>query len=245
MMTFRGGLITLSHTPSTDKGGSMPNSYSLTVINDSELTSPTFAVFAVLPVTADYSSLSLAWLTQQIDATNQYVFQWDITWGFAWAGEGTQPTYQWNGSGSLAADPTSPTECAASFTWNGDFQLLPAQGIPTGYTLSITDSPTIPIPSKQPSSVAVTLGGNSVCATNAGPNLTQEYTLHPTYFIDAGNYVQGQMVDGASVTAFQELEYSGGNTALTATLGQQNTWTVTPSASFDYSALFAKREVSA
>jgi rhizosphere induced protein len=206
----------------------MPNSYSLTVINDSQLTSPTFALFAVLPVTADYSSLSLAWLTQQIDATNQYVFQWDITWGFAWAAQATEPGYEWRGSGGLSANPDSPTECAASFAYDGDFQLLPAAGVPNGYTLSITDGPTIPIPSQQPSSVAVTLGGSSVCATNAGPNLTQEYILHPTYYIDAGNYVQGQMVDASSVTAFQELEYSGGDTALTATLSQQNTWTVTP-----------------
>lgn len=217
----------------------MPNTYTLNVINDSELPSPTFAVFATLPVSSDFATLSLAWLTQQIDANNQYTFTWDITWGFAWAANGTDPGYQWAGQGSLAADPTSPTECAATFGYNGDFQLLPANGSPNGYTLWITDEPTVPIPSKQPSSLAVTLGGSSVCATNAGPNLYQTFTLHPTYYIDAGNYVKGQMVDGDSVTSFQALTYEAGNTSLTATLGPENTWTVADSASVDFSNLLA------
>jgi hypothetical protein len=102
-------------------------------------------------------------------------------------------------------------------------------GTPDGDTLWITDAPTVPVPSRQASSVAVTLSGSPVCATDAGPNLRQAFTLHPTYYIDAGTYVKGQMVDGASVTELQELVYSGGNTALTATLRQDNTWTVEPS----------------
>jgi hypothetical protein len=213
--------------------------YTLNVINDSELPNPTFAVFATLPAQSDFATLNLAWLTQQVDATNKYTFTWPITWGFSWAAQGTEPGYQWAGQGKLAADPNSPSECAATFGYNGDFQLLPANGTPDGYTLWITDAPTVPTPKQKPSSLGVTLGGSSVCATNAGPNLYQTYTLHPTYYIDAGNYVQGQMVDGASVTAFQELTYADGNTSLTATLGASNTWTVTPSVSVDFAARLA------
>lgn len=216
----------------------MPNSYSLTVINDSELESPTFALFATLPATSDFATLNLAWLTQQINATNKYVFTWDITWGFAWAAQGTSAGYQWAGSGTLPADPNSSTESKAEFSYNGDFQLTPATSTPTGDTLWIVDSPTVPLPSKQPSSVAVTLGGSPASATNAGPNLFQTYTLHPTYYIDAGNYVKGQMVDGDSVTSFQELSYTGGNTALTATLNQDNTWTVGNSAEVNFAEAF-------
>jgi hypothetical protein len=214
----------------------MTNSYSLTVINDSELPSPTFAVFATLPNESDYATLSTAWLTQQIDESNQYVFTWDIEWGFAWTAIGTQPKYQWTGSGSLAADPLSDTGCLADFSYNGDFQLQPGQGTPDGSTLWIVDAPTVPLPTKQPSSVAVTLSGSPVCATNAGPNLGQTFTLHPTYYIDAGTYVKGQMVDGTSVTDFYELAFTDGNTALTATLQQDNTWTVESSKEIDFEA---------
>ncbi|HEY3001689.1 MAG TPA: hypothetical protein VGJ44_05015 [Kribbellaceae bacterium] len=219
----------------------MPDSYSLTVINNSELDRPTFAVFATLPTSSSYDTLNLAWLTQPINAGNQYVFTWEITWGFAWSAQGTAAGYQWAGSGTLPADPNSGSECAAEFSYNGDFQLTPAVGTPTGDTLWISDSPTVPLPSQQPSSLAVTLGGSSACATNAGPNLYQTFTLHPTYYIDAGDYIKGQMVDGTSVSAFQELAYTGGNTALTATLNVDNTWTVQKSADVSFADLFAKR----
>jgi rhizosphere induced protein len=221
----------------------MPNSYSLTVINNSELQSPTFAVFAKLPVSSDFNSLNLAWLTQQINANNHYVFTWDLTWGFAWAAQGTEAGYQWAGGGTLPADPNSTTDSKAEFSYNGDFQLVPAPSTPTGDKLWIVDSATVPLPTKNPSSVAVTLGGSTACVTNAGPNLFQTFTLHPTYYIDAGDYVKGQMVDGDSVTAFQELEFSGGSTALTATLNEDNTWTVGNSSEVDFSARLGGRNV--
>ncbi|HKE73449.1 MAG TPA: hypothetical protein VKB57_07525 [Acidimicrobiales bacterium] len=213
----------------------MPNTYSLTVINDSEV-DEVFAVFALLPESTDFNSLSLAWLTQQIDASNQYVFTWNISWGLAWASMGVTPNYQWAGSGAIAANPTSDEACAFDFTYNNDFQIVPAQGTANGYELWITDSPQIPLPSVKASSVACTLSGTSVCAIDAGPNLTQTFTLHPTYFIDAGNYVAGQMVDGSSVSQFQELQYLDGNTALTATLNQDNTWSVESSSAVDFAA---------
>jgi hypothetical protein len=213
----------------------MANTYTLTVVNDSELGNPDFAIFTSLPLVADYASLSCAWLVQQIDDNNTYTFTWDIQWGFAWSATGTNTGVQWAASGSLPADPLSQAECAATFGYNGDFQLLPATGTPDGQTLTITDSPQVPIPSDQPSSVGVTLGGSPACVTNAGPNLTQVYTLHPTYYIDAGQYVKGQMVDGTSLTRFQALEYAAGVYALTATIDADNNWSVEPSAGIDFS----------
>lgn len=109
-----------------------------------------------------------------------------------------------------------------TFTWE-------TNGNPDGAHLWIADSPQIPPPSNQPSSVAVTLSGDPACVTNAGPNLNQTFSLHPTYHVDAGDYVTGQMVDGADVAGFMELEYRGGNDALTATLNADNTWTARPS----------------
>jgi hypothetical protein len=217
----------------------MPNSYSLTVINQSELTRPTFAVFATLPVKSDYDTVNLAWLTRPINSGNNYVFTWDITWGFAWTASGVSPGYQWTGSGHLAADPNSSSTCSATFSYNGDFQLNSANGTPDGSTLWINDAATVPVPSKQASSLAVTLNGDPVCATNAGPNLHQTFSLHPTYYIDAGDYVQGQMVSGTSVTGYQELAYTGGVTALTATLHDDNTWSVQPTANVNFAEMFA------
>lgn len=38
----------------------MPDTYSLTVINNSELASPTFAVFAELPISSTFQAVGLA-----------------------------------------------------------------------------------------------------------------------------------------------------------------------------------------
>ena len=89
----------------------MPDTYTLTVVNKSELDRPTFAVFATLPVSSSYDSINLAWLTQPINDGNQYVFTWEISWGFAWSDSGTKADYQWAGSGGLPADPNSANEC--------------------------------------------------------------------------------------------------------------------------------------
>jgi hypothetical protein len=219
----------------------MANTYNLTVINDSQLGSPDFAVFATLPVQASFASLGTAWLVQQINDNNIYTFTWQLQWGFAWAASGTEAGFQWSASGQIPADPLSQTECAATFGYNGDFTLVPTPGTPDGQTLWITDTPQVPEPATQSSSVGVTLGGSPACVTNAGPNLHQVFTLHPTYYIDAGQYVKGQMVDGTSVTSFQPLVYGNGVYALTATLAADNTWSVKPSSSVDFAALAAER----
>jgi hypothetical protein len=218
----------------------MPNQYNLTLINKSDVQSPTFAVFAMLPNLASPESISLAWLARQINKGNVYRFTWDIEWGFTWSAQGAAEGYEWNGSGTLPADPLSDSMCRAKFDYNGDFMLLPnANGSADGTHLWVEDTPRIPKPSQQESSVGLTLDGRAICAVNAGPNLEQVFTLHPTYYIDAGTYVPGQMVDVDSVTAFQELQYLDGNTALTATLNPGNTWTVQPSNSINFARQMA------
>jgi hypothetical protein len=213
------------------------NSYSLTVINNSEQQKPTFALFATLPVDSSNASLALAWITQQIDTHNHYTFTWNIEWGFAWAGQGTDEGVQWSAGGSLPADPLSSNGCAAELAYDNDFSLTPSPHAATGDKLWITDAPTVPVPSKQACSVGVSLNGSPACVIDAGPNLTQTFTLHPTYYIDAGEYATGQMVDGSSVTAFQKVAFANGVYALTATLNQDNTWSMKPTAEVNIAKL--------
>jgi hypothetical protein len=204
--------------------------YNLTVINNSELESPTFAVFAVVPASAKSDPLHLAWLTQQVNEGNQYTFTWDMAWGFTWSAQGIRQSgtgaYTWQGSGSLDADPEKPEQCQAVFSYNGDFQLVHEARAPLGDTLWIQDRGTVPRPSVQPSSVGVYLNGSPVCAVEAGPSLEQSFILHPTYYVDAGLYQKGQMVDASTVTTFQEVRYQNGNTSLTVTLSNDNSWSV-------------------
>lgn len=213
----------------------MIETYSLTVTNNSELRTPTFAVFAVLPEFKSPESISLAWLTQRINNPDSYKFSWQMAWEFAWAATGTEEGHEWSGWGSLAADPGVPDKCRASFDYDGaTWSLTYLDGVPDLKTLRIVDTPRIPRPSVQPSSVGIKLNGKAVCAIDAGPNLEQVFTLHPTYYISAGTYVEGQMLSAASITDFQEIAYTGGNHALTATLTADNRWVVRPSSTVNF-----------
>jgi rhizosphere induced protein len=213
----------------------MIDTYSLTVINNSELRTPTFAVFAVLPEFKSPESISLAWLTQRIDNPANYTFDWEMGWEFAWEARGTGDGHKWSGSASLKADPGESDQCKASFDYDGaTWSLTYLDGVPDLKTLRIVDTARIPRPSVKPSSVGIKLNGKAVCAIDAGPNLEQVFTLHPTYYINAGTYVEGQMLSAASITAFQELAYTGGNHDLTATLTASNKWVVRPSSTVNF-----------
>jgi hypothetical protein len=204
--------------------------YSLTVANQSELPSPTFALFAVLPNAAKAEVLHLAWLTRQVNANNQCTFGWDMDWAFTWSAQGTRRSsagsYTWQGGGSLEANPETPDKCQAVFSYNGDFQLEHGVRAPVGDTLWLHDDGTVPRPSVQLSSVGISLNGSPVCAVEAGPSLDQTFTVHPTYYIDAGTYQQGQMIDVSTVTTFQEIRFENGATAQTVKLSSDNGWSV-------------------
>lgn len=218
----------------------MTDMYSLTVTNKSQMVQPTFAVFAVLPEFMSATSLNLAWLTQPINKGNTYRFSWNMTWEFVWSAEGVKAGHQWNGSGSLEADAGSKEHCRATFDYDRrDWALLPALGQPDLQTLTIADTTRIPPPSEKPSSVGLSLNGKPVCAIDAGPDLEQVFTLHPTYYISAGTYVAGQMVTVASLTKVKELEYTAGNRALSVTLNEANKWEVQRSSTVNFGALAA------
>jgi hypothetical protein len=206
----------------------MADACTLTIVNESQLVRPTFAVFVLLPVDSPTTVSCTTWLSRQVDRANSYAVQWDLTWGFGWSAGGTDAGRRWWGSGGLAADPTTPTGCAATLAYDGDFLLVAGSGQPDGSTLWIDDGPTLPPPDRAAASVGVTLAGSPVMSTTAGPNLGHVFTLAPANYVTVGDYRQGQAVDPALVATFQPLAYGPGTSALTATLGPSNTWSVVP-----------------
>jgi len=215
----------------------MTATFSVTVINQSQLDSPaTFTLFATVPTVAANPTYALAWQLAQVGTGNTHLFSWPMTWAFAYAGAGVTVGGQWLPEGTMAANPNAATGCSATFAYNGDFGMTPATGQPTGTTLWVTDAPSIPVPATRRSAVGLTLGGAAACATDAGPNLRQTFTLAPSYAIDDDRYVLGQVVDPGTVAQFQALDFGGGS-ALTATLNADNTWTVVPTATVDFAAL--------
>ncbi|GAA4234301.1 hypothetical protein GCM10022254_38930 [Actinomadura meridiana] len=215
--------------------------YSLTVINESEFAqgSPDIAMFAVLPEAEQGHALSTVWRHHVIHPGNRHTFCWDIEWGFAWSAQGTEKGKPWSGGGTSAADPTSPAKCAVRFDYKHDaflFEEMTQDPAPDHDMLYIENTGAVPIPSVQNSSVGVTLNGTPVCVTNGGPNLVEFFTLHPVYYVAAGNYKHTQMVDVTTLTQALTLDYSAGTKALTVTLDAENNWHLRPGKPEDLAA---------
>jgi hypothetical protein len=62
------------------------------------------------------------------------------------------------------------------------------------------------------------IGGTS------GPNLSHTFTLHPSYFIQAGDVEQGQMADLSSLNNMQQVTFLPGTFSASWTLSEQNIW---------------------
>jgi hypothetical protein len=204
-------------------------SYSLSITNHSELAqgSPTFVLAAELPEAQAGSALSTAWLTQVIHPGNTHTFTWNMQWGLAWSASGALKDYQWTAHGSLDADPASAAKCAAELDYvNDDFWLrrIAHDPGPAHDKLWIRNSGSVPTPSVQPSSVAITLDGQPACVVEAGPNITQQATLHPRYHIIAGSYKQCQMLSIDLHTQAQLISYDNGIQAKSVVLDAQNNW---------------------
>lgn len=202
--------------------------HALTVINESSLEHPTFAVWAILPVESASEVWCATWLAQMVGRSNRYTFSWELAWGFAWAAWGVREGRSWRGEGTMAADPRAVAGCVATVTYDGDFRLVPGIGTPDGTTLWVDGSPTVRVPRQGACIVSVSLAGAPVMAAAAGPNLRQVFRLQPTFHVAAGDYEQGQLVDPSFVAGLTRLEFGPGATRLTATWGPDNTWSVRP-----------------
>lgn len=222
----------------------MPETYSVTLVNESELDpAPTFVIFATLPVQSANPTGVLAWIAQIVPTNWHQVFTWSMDWQFAVSVTPVATGYRWFPSFTRTADPHSSADCASLLTMpsDGDLELRPVEGTPDGTSLTVLQAPDLPTPDKQPLSVAVGLSGVPVAATDAGPNLVTTFTTRPTYAITVGDYVSGQVIDMNQLVTKQELPFRSGVSSLAVTLDKDNTWTVQDSAEVDIAALFADR----
>lgn len=198
----------------------------LKVTNNSEIEHPKFAVYCRVPVVGGGGDpFGTAWIVQEIGRGNTREYGWNIVYRFVWSAQRTENGYAWSATNSAEADPNSKTKCAITFTHDGDFKFEPKQvAAPYGDHLAIHSTSQVPPPSRTPSSVGISIDGKTVVVADSGPNLTATFTLHPTYYIGAGSFTQGEMIDVASMTDLHEIKYQNNEIARWVTLNPDNTW---------------------
>jgi hypothetical protein len=143
-----------------------------------------------------------------------------------WAQTGSLvPGITFQAAQSLDVNPADQGQNSATLTnANGAFQFVQGQGssVPAG-SVGVTMDNTIPL---NTASIAFGQSGAPVFAVPAQPNFNVVFTPRPSYWLTAGQYQQGQALAVEQITNNVQIVFPPGVTSMTATLNQDNTWTV-------------------
>jgi hypothetical protein len=209
--------------------------FSLTLKNESTTPNLSLAVYTAVPSVTNMSSLlPLAWLVKRVNTNNSITYRWTLDYALMFGTQGVEAGAVWSETGTVNVNDNSTAQNTATLGYpNGDYTLTLTPGanpVKPGYVYLNTTGQVPPYSTVSGPSVALAIAtGDSNTPTPAvagpsGPNLQHMFDLHPTYYIAAGNIIQGTMADMDTVTKMQKVEYKSGVYAAAWTLNDQNVW---------------------
>ncbi|WP_326777927.1 hypothetical protein [Streptomyces sp. NBC_01445] len=171
------------------------------------------------------SAMSLAWLTAPARPGHTVTFTWSVDYSFVWAVTGPLMSgIPFMDRELVAADPDDELENQTGFDFdNGNYGFVPASdsGTPLG-GLGIQVLPGVP---DDTASVGIGMDGAPVFAAQAVPGAKLVFTPHPQYWITAGTFSNGEVLDVEEITNDVEIPYDD-TFSMNAVLGPNNLWTV-------------------
>lgn len=187
--------------------------------NSSGLT--TFCVFQSPPdINAGASVETLAWFVESAYPTTKVTFNWDVDYSFCWSETGPlSPGVTFTASQVWPADPMDPTRQAVEFTHANDaytFRRLPPRTTRHAGNLYVEEGFYVPL---REASVGIGMAGSGTHAVQAQPNQHLIFTPHPGYWLVAGNFELGEVLDVAELSTAIKIEFGAQSTkALTYTM---------------------------
>lgn len=202
----------------------MSTQYSLTVTNNSTQYQD-LCVYQNPVDLAVPDAMSLAWLTAPAWPQTTVNFNWTLDYSFVWSQTGSlQPGEIFLAQQIQGADPNDLTANHVLFDCrNGAFTLTPG-GVAKLGSLYVTVSSGVPIDT---AAVGIGMSNAGVFAVQAQPNTNLVFTPHPEYWITAGTYEQGQVLDLEQITNSANVEFEA-TTDMVAVLSPVNTWQIKP-----------------
>lgn len=188
--------------------------YSLTVQNNSSGYT-NFCMFQSPPDTnLGVQVQTLAWFVEPAYPTTSVTFNWDVDYSFCWSETGPlSPGVTFTASQVWAADPLDPTLQAVQFHHAEHaytFERLPADLSRQPGNLYIVQGSDVPL---RDASVGIGMSGSGTHAVDAQPNLNLIFTPHPRYWLVAGDFVHGEVLDMAELSNAIEIDYYGAQTS--------------------------------
>lgn len=203
----------------------MSTSYSLTVTNNSTQ----FRKLCVFQKPVDLgvpNVMSLAWLTAPAWPDTSVTFEWTLDYNFVWSQTGVlKPGVTFQAQQSVPADPEDLESNQILFDYSNDafsFSEGNALGNPQRGSLYIRELSAVPTGS---ASVGIGMSNSGVFAVEAQPNMNLAFTPNPSYWVAAGMFEDGEVIDIEQITNDAEVLYQG-TTDMTAVLSPSNTWSV-------------------
>jgi hypothetical protein len=200
--------------------------YSLTFVNNSSNTWDA-AVYQTDPGIPNVQSL--AWFAKTTAPATKVVFKWTIDYSFVWAETGMLvPGLLFIATQEWEADLTTTNQ--VTFTRDPSYTFKDQTQGPQDGALYIQQDSTIP---SGMAAVGIGMSSSGVYAVQAQPNILAKFSSHPQYWITFGQFVQGEVLDiGQVVGQAANIKFPANVYQMTATLDQNNNWTVKPTSIF-------------
>lgn len=208
--------------------------YTLRVINNST-NFVDMCMYQEDPNIGNPNVLSLAWFAKPAFPTTTVIFRWTVDYSFLWSETGELvPGAFFDASQIWPADPANIAPSTPSKGGNQigldyksgayNFTSTPAGNPQTG-TLYVKENDQIPL--KQ-ASVGIGMSGAGTFAVQAQPRTNLTFTPHPVYYLAAGTFAAGEVLDIGSISNPTDIRFPAGVFSMTATLNEGNDWAVVP-----------------
>ena len=202
------------HIPETPEEEEAMTAYSLEVQNNSSGYT-NFCMYQSPPDTnLGVQVETLAWFVEPAYPTTTTTFAWDVDYSFCWSEAGPLSAgVTFSASQVWAADPMNPVQQAVQLHRTDrayTFQRLAADIRRHPGNLYIEQGGDVPL---REASVGIGMSGSGTHAVEAQPNLHLIFTPHPRYWLVAGNFEHGEVLDMAEVSNAIEIDYYGAQTS--------------------------------
>lgn len=209
--------------PGKAKGKDM-TTYSLEVQNNSS-NLVTFCMFQTPPDLGLVNVETLAWFVEAAYPTTRVVFDWDVSYSFVWDETGPlSPGVTFDASQVWPADPSSASQQAVQFLKAEGaytFKRLPQASQRHPGSLYIEEGPDVPL---REASVGIGMSGAGTFAVEAQPNQHLVFTPHPEYWLVAGDFQTGEVLDMAELSDALKIEFYGAQMSKKVSYTMDNTF---------------------
>jgi rhizosphere induced protein len=203
-------------------GGSLPT-YTVQVTNNS-MEFQDIVLYQRLGDAGVPNAISLAWLTAPAWPSTTTTFTWKPEYSFMWSRTSPlQPGVTFRSEQTRAADPDDLNQNFTQFGSRGGRLGFTDGGRSSGSgTLTIAVDGSVP---QETAALGFGMAGEPFAAVDAQPNFNVVMTPHPDYWIAAGTYTKGEVLDVEEINRTAALPFQD-TFDLRAVLDITGNWTI-------------------